>query len=65
MGFDTLIRFGCNWNYSNTTAKHLYFFLRQNGFFELANKKTIEKAIEYGYIPANQSIAVIYDKTMK
>ena len=65
MGFDVLVRFGKDWNYSQTTAKHLYSFLRQNGLEILTSKQAIEEAIERGYARLNQSIAVMYDKTMK
>ena len=65
MGFDALVRFGCDWNYSQTTAKHLYSFLKQNGLDILASKQAIEEAIDRGYARLNQSIAVMYDKSMK
>ena len=65
MGFDALVRFGCDWNYSQTTAKHLYSFLKQNGLEILASKQAIEEAIERGYARLNQSIAVIYDESMR
>ena len=65
MGFDALVRFGRDWNYSQTTAKHLYSFLRQNGLEILASKQAIEEAIDRGYARLNQSIAVMYDKSMK
>ena len=65
MGFDILVRFGCDWNYSQTTAKHLYSFLRQNNLEILASKQAIEEAIDRGYTRLKQSIAVMYDKSMK
>ena len=65
MGFDALVRFGRDWNYSQTTAKHLYSFLRQNGLEILASNQAIEEAIDRGYARLNQSIAVMYDKSMK
>lgn len=65
MGFDVLVRFGRDWNYSQTTAKHLYSFLKQNGLEILASKQAIEEAIERGYARLNQSIAVMYDKSMR
>ena len=65
MGFDVLVRFGRDWNYSQTTAKHLYSFLRNNGLDILASKQAIEEAIDRGYARLNQSIAVMYDKSMK
>jgi len=39
-----------NWDYSNTTCKHLYIFLRQNGYYNLSSAKDIRKAIEKGTV---------------
>lgn len=65
MGFDTLVRFGRNWDYSQTTAKHLYSFLRQNGLEILASKQAIEEAIERGHARRDEAIAVVYDESMR
>lgn len=65
MGFDALVRFGRDWDYSQTTAKHLYSFLRQNGLEILASKKAIEEAIERGHARHDESIAVVYDESMR
>ena len=65
MGFDALVRFGRDWNYSQTTAKHLYSFLRQNGLEILASKQAIEEAIERGHARRDEGIAVMYDETMR
>lgn len=65
MGFDALVRFGRDWDYSQTTSKHLYSFLRQNGLEILASKKDIEEAIERGYARRNEAIAVVYDNSMR
>ena len=65
MGFEVLIRLGRDWNYSQTTAKHLYSFLRQNGLEILANKQAIEEAIERGHARLNEAIAVMYDESMR
>lgn len=35
-----------DWDYSNTTRKHLYMFLRQNGYDNLSSAKDIRKAIK-------------------
>lgn len=35
-----------NWDYSNTTRKHLYIFLRDNGYYNFSSAKDIRKAIE-------------------
>ena len=65
MGFDVLVRFGRDWNYSQTTSKHLYSFLKQNGLEILASKQAIEEAIERGYARLNEAIAVVYDESMR
>ena len=65
MGFDTLVRFGNDWNYSQTTSKHLYNFLRQNGLAMLASKKAIEDAIEREHVREDENIAVMYDNNMR
>ena len=65
MGFDVLVRFGCDWNYSQTTAKHLYSFLRQNNLEILASKQAIEEAIERGHARRDEAIAVVYDESMR
>lgn len=38
------------WDYSNTTAKHLYIFLRQQGFHNLNSAKDVRKAIKDGWV---------------
>lgn len=35
-----------NWDYSNTTIKHLYIFLRMYGYRHLCSKKDMRKAIK-------------------
>lgn len=65
MGYDALVRFGRDWDYSQTTIKHLYSFLWQNGFGILASKKDIEEAIGRGYARHNEAIAVVYDDSMR
>ena len=65
MGFEALVRFGCDWDYSQTTAKHLYSFLRQNGLEILASKQAIEEAIDRGHARLDESIAVIYEEGMR
>ena len=65
MGFDALVRFGCDWNYSQTIAKHLYSFLRQNDLEILASKQAIEEAIERGHARRDEAIAVVYDESMR
>lgn len=65
MGFEVFIKFGHDWDYSNTTTKHLYEFLRQNGLGLLANKKAIEEAIDRGHARHDEAIAVVYDESIR
>lgn len=39
-----------DWEYSNTTMKHLYIFLRQNGYYTYNSAKAVRKAIQNGEI---------------
>lgn len=39
-----------DWNYSNTTRKHLYKFLGDYGYKNLYNKKAVEAAIKAGEV---------------
>ncbi len=39
-----------NWDYSNTTRKHLYIFLRQNGYYRYNSASAVRKAIKEGEI---------------
>lgn len=39
-----------DWDYSNTTRKHLYMFMRQNGYRKLSSAKEVRKAISEGWV---------------
>jgi len=39
-----------NWDYSKTTMKHLYIFLREYGYGRLCTAKDIRKAIKNGEV---------------
>lgn len=39
-----------NWDYSNTTRKHLYIFLRNHGFRAYCTAKDMRKAIKDGEV---------------
>ena len=39
-----------NWDYSRTTTKHLYMFLRQNGIYNLSSAKEVRDAIKEGWV---------------
>ena len=64
LGFDKVVVFGKDWNFSKTTRKHLYTFLNQHGLGILASKKAIEEAISRGYARLDQSVAVWLDETL-
>ncbi len=39
-----------DWDFSNTTRKHLYIFLRQNGYYNYSSATDVRKAIKNGEI---------------
>lgn len=45
------------WNFSKTTSKHLYIFLREYGLSEYDNRKAILKAIKSGEIEVVPNLA--------
>lgn len=57
-----VVKFGCDWDYSRTTMKHLNTFLRDNGFAHLTGADTIRKAIKKG--ETERGYKVIYDPDM-
>ena len=59
--FRKVVKFGCDWDYSRTTMKHLNEFLRQNGCEALNGAEGIRKAIKNGF---KDDIKVIYDDEM-
>ena len=52
------ITFGRDWDYSNTTMKHLYTFLNDYCGVSLNNSKEVRKAIKSG---AYHNSVVVYD----
>lgn len=66
MGFDCLVRFGRDWDYSRTTTKNLLIFLSTcQATKKLTSSNDIREAIKRGYIRGKEEIAVMYDRTMK
>lgn len=64
-GFDDVIIFGKDYNYSTTTGKYLNRFLEMLGYKEIANSKDREKAIERGmFYSGNKAIYVSVDDTL-
>lgn len=64
MGFEKVVVFGKDWDYSRTTMKHLNNFLKQNNLEFLAGAKNIREALERGYARHNEAVAVWLDKTL-
>ena len=46
LSHDGKITLSQDWDYSNTTRKHLYMFLRRCGYYGLSSAKDIRKAIK-------------------
>ena len=64
-GFDDVIIFGRDYNYSTTTSKYLNKFLEMLGYKEIANSRDREKAIERGmFYSGNKAIYVSVDDTL-
>ena len=64
-GYDDVIIFGKDYNYSSTTSKYLNRFLEMLGYKEIANSRDREKAIEKGmFYSGNKTIYVSVDDTL-
>ena len=64
-GFDDVVIFGKDYNYSTTTSKYLNKFLEMIGYKEIANSRDREKAIERGmFYSGNKAIYVSVDDTL-
>lgn len=64
LGFDRVVCFGRDWDFSRTTMKYVSKFLADNGFDYLVGSRNIREGIERGRARANESVAVLYDPTM-
>lgn len=64
LGFDRVVVFGRDWDYSRTTMRHVANFLRTYGLDVLASAKDIREALERGHARYDESIAVLYDETL-
>lgn len=64
-GFDDVLIFGKDYDYSQTTNKYLNKFLEMLGYKEIANKKDREKAIDKGYFySGDKTVYVSIDDTL-
>ena len=64
LGFDRVVCFGRDWDYSRTTVKYVNKFLKDNGLDVLAGTKNIREGIERGHARYDEAVAVLYDRTM-
>ena len=63
VGNDEII-FGSDWDYSRTTSKYLYIFLRDRGL-DINNKKDVEKIIKEGEVSSRwNDYKVIYKEDL-
>ena len=64
LGYDKVVVFGSDWNYSTTTIKYRNKFLIDNDLSILATTKDIKEALERGHARKDEAIAVFLDTTM-
>ena len=64
LGYDKVIVFGSDWDYSTTTSKYRNKFLMDNDLSILASTRDIKEALERGHARKDEAIAVFLDTTM-
>ena len=64
LGYEKVVVFGSDWDYSTTTSKYRNQFLMDNGLSILATTKDIKEALERGHARKDEAIAVFLDTTM-
>ena len=64
LGYEKVVVFGSDWDYSTTTNKYRNQFLIDNGLSILATTKDIKEALERGHARKDEAIAVFLDTTM-
>ena len=64
LGYDKVVVFGSDWDYSTTTNKYRNQFLMGNGLSILATTRDIKEALERGHARKDEAIAVFLDTTM-
>ena len=64
-GYDDVVIFGKDYNYSTTTSKYLNRFLEMIGYKEIANSRDREKAIDKGFFySGDKTVYVSVDDTL-
>lgn len=64
LGYEKVVVFGSDWNYSTTTNKYRNKFLMDNDLSILATTKDVKEALERGHARKDEAIAVFLDTTM-
>ena len=64
LGYNKVVVFGSDWDYSTTTSKYRNQFLMDNGLSILASTRDIKEALERGHARKDEAIAVFLDTTM-
>lgn len=64
LGYEKVVVFGSDWDYSTTTNKYRNQFLIDNGLSILATTRDIKEALERGHARKDEAIAVFLDTTM-
>ena len=64
LGYEKVVVFGSDWDYSTTTSKYRNKFLMVNDLSILATTKDIKEALERGHSRKDEAIAVFLDTTM-
>lgn len=64
LGYDKVVAFGKDWDYSTTTRKYRNKFLMDNGLSILATTKDVQEALERGHARKDEAIAVFLDPTI-
>ena len=64
LGYDKVVVFGSDWDYSTTTSKYRNKFLMDNDLSILASTRDIKEALERGHARKDEAIAVFLDPTM-
>ena len=64
LGYDKVVVFGSDWDYSTTTSKYRNQFLMDNGLSILATTRDIKEALERGHARKDEAIAVFLDTTI-
>ena len=64
LGYDRVVVFGSDWDYSTITNEYRNKFLMDNGLSILATTRDIKEALERGHARKDEAIAVFLDTTM-